>query len=156
MAAAETYPRTAYLLSLIGGILILIFSIIYALILVALASLFAAFGFGLGAGFAIGLAVVAILFGVIILVLAMRLKSNPAGAKTTGILILVLALISFIGGGGFYIGAILALIGGILALVWHPPANVQPAWNQQPMAPTMGGASPPGWGGQPPAAPPQS
>ncbi len=155
MAAAETYPRTAYLLSLIGGILILVFSIIYAIILFAIASLFAAVGFGLGVGLAVGLAVLALVFGLIIILFASRLKSNPAGAKTTGAIILVLALISFIGGGGFYIGAILALIGGILALVWHPPANVQPAWNQQPMAPSMGASSPQGWGGQPPATPPQ-
>lgn len=136
----ETYPRTAYLLSLVGGILILFLSIIYALILVVVASLFAAVGFGLGAGLAIGLAVVAIVFGLIILVLAMRLKSNPQGARTTGILILVFAVISFVGGGGFYIGAILALIGGILAIVWTPPAPMAQAPWGQPVPPP--GAAP--------------
>lgn len=150
--SGETYPRTAYLLSLIGGILILIFSAIYAAILFVVASLFAAVGFGLGVGIAVGLAVLALLLGAVVLFLATRLKSNPAGAKTYGVVILVLALISFIGGGGFYIGAILALIGGILALVWHPPAPAQQAWGQQPMAPP----TPPGWGGQPPATPPPS
>jgi hypothetical protein len=150
--SAETYPRTAYLLSLIGGILILIFSLIYAVILLAIASLFSSLGFGLGATIAVAFAVVALVLGLVVLVLAMRLKSNPGGVKTTGILIVVFAVISFIGGGGFYIGAILALIGGILALIWHPPAPTQQAWGTQPMAPT----SPPGWGGQPPASPPPS
>jgi len=149
----ETYPRTAYLLSLIGGILILVFSIIYALILLAIASLFSAVGFGLGAGVAVGLAVVAVVLGILVLFFALQLKSKPQSAKTTGILILVFSLISFIGGGGFYIGAILALVGGILAIIWHPPAPAQQAWGQaQPVPP----GSPPGWGGQPPAAPPQS
>lgn len=152
--AVENYPRTGYLLSLIGGILILIFSLIYAAVLAVFASLFAAVGFGLGAGILIGLAVVAIILGVLVLVFALRLKSNPASAKTTGILIIVFAVISFAGGGGFYIGAILALIGGILAVIWHPPATAQPAWSAQPTAPSMGGPSPPGWGGQPPAPPP--
>jgi hypothetical protein len=131
----ETYPRTAYLLSLIGGILMLVFSLIYAIVLAALASLFAAVGFGLGVGIAVGLAVVALVFGVIVLVLAIRLKTNPGSAKTSGILIIVFSVISFVGGGGFYIGAILALIGGILAVVWHPPQPAQAAWGQQPMAP---------------------
>ncbi|MGD0250323.1 MAG: zinc ribbon domain-containing protein [Thermoplasmata archaeon] len=138
-AYGETYPRTAYLLSLIGGIMILLFSIIYAIILAALASLVASVGFALGASLLIGLAVVAIIFGLIVLYFAMKLKSNPRSAKTYGILIIVFSLISFIGGGGFYIGAILALVGGILALVWNPPAQA-PGYGQ----PMMPGA--PGWG----------
>lgn len=145
----ETYPRTAYLLSLIGGILILVFSVIYALIILAIASFFAAVGFGLGVGVAIGLAVVAILFGLVVLYFALRLKSNPQNAKTYGILILVFSVISFIGGGGFYIGAILALVGGILAIIWRPPvvqAYGQPMMGQ-PMGQPMGA---PGWGAPPP------
>jgi hypothetical protein len=149
---AETYPRTAYLLSLIGGILLLLFSLIEAAILAAVASLFAAVGFGFGVGIAVALAVVALILGVIVLVLALRLKSNPGSAKMYGILIIVFSLISFAGGGGFYIGAILALIGGILALVWRPPAPVQQAWGQPPLA----APAAPAWGGQPPAAPPPS
>ncbi|MCW6168129.1 MAG: hypothetical protein LVQ64_06835 [Thermoplasmatales archaeon] len=39
-----------------------------------------------------------------------------------GVVVLVCALLSFIGGGGFYIGAILALVGGILAIIWKRPA----------------------------------
>jgi len=152
--SGETYPRTAYLLSLIGGILLLIFSLIWAAVLAVAASIFAAVGFGLGAGIALAFAAVAIILGLIVLIFAVRLKSHPESAKTTGILILVFALISFVGGGGFYIGAILALVGGILAIIWKPPTPTQAAWGTQPQPPMMGGASPPGWGGQPPAAPP--
>jgi len=154
-AYGETYPRTAYLLSLIGGILILVLSIIYAIILAAIASLFAAVGFGLGAGIAVAFAVIAILFGLVVLYFAMKLKSNPQGARTYGVLILVFALISFVGGGGFYIGAILALIGGILAIIWTPPAptgmpgQMAPGYMAQPppMAPPPG-AAPAGGAGQ--------
>jgi MFS family permease len=152
-ATGETYPRTAYLLSLIGGILILLFSILTAVVLLAIASFFAAVGFGLGVGFAVAAAVIALLFGLIILYFAIKLKSNPGSAKTYGILIIVFALISFIGGGGLYIGAILALVGGILALVWTPPAQpvgygqppmqAAPGWGQ----PTMAAAPPAGAGG---------
>jgi hypothetical protein len=160
--APMNYPRTAYLLSLIGGILILFLSIIYALILIAAASVLGGLGFGLGAAVVVGFAVVALVFGIIVLLLAFRLKSNPQGARMTGILIIVFALISFIGGGGFYIGAILALIGGVLAVVWTPPPMMmaqpgmaQPGWGQPMQA--GGWAQPgqpnqPGWGQ--PSAPP--
>jgi len=141
--SGETYPRTAYLLSLIGGIMILVFSILYALILLAVASIFASVGFGLGVDLAVGLAVVALFLGIIVIFFALQLKSQPRSAKTYGILILVFAVISLIGGGGFYIGAILALIGGILAIVWHPPAQAQVAWGQPSVAPP----GPPGTGG---------
>lgn len=149
------YPSTAYILSLIGGIFILLAGLATAALYAAGAFLIFAFFPGLGA-LLIGLAVLALIFGVIIIYGAFRLKNHPESAKTWGVLILVLALLSWIGGGGFFIGFLLALIGGILALTWHPPASPQPAWNQQPMAPTMGGSNPPNWGGQPPAAPPQS
>jgi hypothetical protein len=37
-----------------------------------------------------------------------------------GILVLVFSIISIIGGGGFILGFILGLVGGILALAWKP------------------------------------
>ena len=148
-ATPPAYPRTAYLLSMIGGILILIFSVIYALLILALAGYVASFGFGFASGFLIALAVVALIFGVLVLFFAMRLKSNPGSARVYGVAILVLALISFFGGGGFYIGAILALVGGILAIIWTPPA---PAYNPAMMGQPMGGA--PGWGAPAPPPPP--
>ncbi len=153
-AYGETYPRTAYLLSLIGGILILFFSIIYAALLAVIASFVGALGYGFASGLLIALAIVALLFGVIILYFALRLKSNPQNARTYGVLILVLALISFLGGGGFYIGAILALIGGILAIVWTPPA-MAPAYGQPMMGQPMGAQPMPATpGAGPPVAAP--
>jgi|HubBroStandDraft_1064217.scaffolds.fasta_scaffold176735_2 amino acid transporter len=159
------YPRTAYLLALIGGILILIGSIISAAIYAVGASILAGVGFGGVAIFLVALAVIALIFGIIVLILALRLKSNPQGAKMTGILIIVFSLISFIGGGGFYIGAILALVGGILALIWNPgTAMPQPGWGQPGQFGQPGQPGQPGqWGqpqqaawGQPTAVPPSA
>ncbi len=64
------------------------------------------------------------------------MRAKPRSAKMWGILVIILAFLSFIGGGGYVIGFLLALIGGILALVWRPPAMAQPAWGQ-PGAPAM-------------------
>jgi hypothetical protein len=41
--------------------------------------------------------------------------------RTWGILILVFSVLSFIGLGGFVIGAILGIVGGVLILRWRPP-----------------------------------
>lgn len=154
--AEKDYPSTAFILSLIGGIFILLGGIYEAAITALIGTAALALFPGLGA-LLIALAVVALLFGLIILVGAFMLRSKPQSSKTWGIVILLLAIISLVGGGGFFIGFILALIGGILAITWKPPTPTQTAWGAQPQPPMMGGqAPPPGWGGQPPATPPSS
>lgn len=153
--ADKEYPSTAFVLSLIGGIFILLGGIAEAALFALVGSALLSFVPGLGALF-LGLAIAALLFGLIIIVGAIQMRSNPSSAKTWGIIVIVLAVISlFGGGGGFIIGFILALIGGILALTWKPPQPAQAAWSAQPAAPPMGGA-PPGWGGQQPPSPPPS
>lgn len=135
MAAAggKSYPSTAYILTLIGGIFVLIGGLYTAVITAVIGSAFLAFFPGIAA-LLIGLGVVALLFGILIIVGAMKMRNDPASAHTWGIIVIILAILSWIGGGGFFIGFLLALIGGILALVWHPPATAQAAWGQ-PQAP---------------------
>ncbi|MCI4373109.1 MAG: hypothetical protein L3K02_05645 [Thermoplasmata archaeon] len=159
------YPRTAYLLTLVGGILILLGAIFEAIVFGILAGLSASVGFGFGVAFLITLAVIALALAIVVLLLAMRLKSRPDKVKMTGILIIVFAIIS-LPGSGFYLGSILALVGGILALIWTPtPMMQQPGWGQpgQPGQWGQPGAAgqPAQWGqpqqatwGQPTAAPP--
>jgi hypothetical protein len=150
-----TYPSTAYILSLIGGIL----TILDGILTIVLGLLFSAFigtdipGASAAVAVVIGLGLLGVIFGFLIVFWAFRLKSNPASAKTMGILIIVFSLIGLLGGGGFYIGSILALIGGILALAWHPPMVSQPAYGQPGYATPFGqpGATPQ-WA--PPASPP--
>jgi len=128
-----SYPSTAFILCLIGGIFILLAGLVDAALYAIIGSALIAFFPGIGA-LLIGLAVVALIFGLIIIYGAFQLKSHPETSKTWGILILVLALLSWIGGGGFFIGFLLALIGAILALMWKPPAPAmtQPAWGAPP------------------------
>jgi len=152
-SAVKSYPSTAFVLSLIGGIFILLGGLAEAAILALIGTAVISIFPGLGA-LLIALAVVALVFGLIIIFGALMLRSKPESAKMWGVIILVLAIVSLVGGGGFFIGFILALIGGILALVWHPPPQAQAAWGQ-PAAPAPPSAQP-GWGGQPPATPPPS
>ncbi len=153
-STSSSYPSAAFILSLIGGILILLAGIAYAIIYATIGTFFSLLGFGGLSALLIGLAVVALIFGVIIIIGAIMLKTKPSSSKTWGIIIIILSILSWVGGSGFVIGFILALIGGILALLWHPPAAAQPAWGQ-PATPTAPGA--PGWGtSPPPASPPPS
>jgi hypothetical protein len=61
--------------------------------------------------------------GVIVLVSAVILLTGPSQRRIWGVLILVFSVMSFLGLGGFVAGAILGIAGGILTLRWKPPAK---------------------------------
>lgn len=61
--------------------------------------------------------------GVIVLAAAVMLRTNPSQRKTWGVLILVFSILSFVGLGGFVVGAILGVVGGIMTLTWKPPTQ---------------------------------
>ena len=148
LSGERSRPTAAFILSLIGGIFVLIGGIYTAAIYAFVGTVFLSFLPGLG-GLLIALAIVALLFGLIIIFGAVRLYTHPESAHLWGAIILVLSIFSWVGGGGFVIGFLLALIGGILALVWHPPAPVAQPWGQPPMAaPPMAGAPAGGGAGQ--------
>lgn len=122
MASGSSYPSGAYILSLIGGILILISGLVTAI----LAGIVGSYALNVIPGAAvlvIVLGVIGLLIGIGVVYLATKLKSNPqrSAVSSNGLVILILAVVSlFVGGGGFYIGAILAIVGGVLAMVWKP------------------------------------
>ncbi len=83
------------------------------------------YGYGMmrGLGFGFGLmGILGLVFGVIVIISALMLNSRPHEHKTWGILILVFSVLSIFGSmmGGFGIGVLLGLIGGILAITWKP------------------------------------
>ncbi len=72
-------------------------------------------GYGFG-GWFYALAAIGLVSGVIILIGAIMVYTQPGRASTWGVLILVFSLVSFFGMGGFFLGAILGVVGGILAM----------------------------------------
>ncbi len=122
-------PTAAFVLSLISGILILLTGI---LMLVA-AGLIGSISEGLIPGMPYPLellgslimviGVIGLIFGIIVLVGASMIYSGePSKVRIGSILVLIFSILSlFIVGGGFFIGFILGLIGGILGLTWKPP-----------------------------------
>jgi hypothetical protein len=121
----------AFALSLTGGILITIGSVIG----MGLEALGRPFFWGMGGimggynmmgvyygtagyyGVMYFLEFVALIAGILVLVFAAAMRSKPSNLKTYGALVMAFSLISLVGMGGFLVGAILGLIGGILALV---------------------------------------
>lgn len=119
-------PTAAFVLSLIGAILILINGLVVAALFTTGGALVGIILPGVGA-MMIALGVLAIVFGIIVIVGAVMINSGDKSKVRTGsIIVLIFAIISLIGGGGFIIGFILCLVGSILGLVWKPPAAEAP------------------------------
>jgi len=59
--------------------------------------------------------------GIVIVISAVMLWMRPQDHLIWGILILVFALVSFADMGGYFIGAILGIIGGAFAISYRPP-----------------------------------
>ncbi len=128
------YPNTASILALAGGILMvlggLLFVAISALIIPHLPSSFFSsasttmFSPATIQGFASfvvgGLGAFGLISGIIVLASAVMLQANPGRRRTWGVLILVFSVLSFLGTGGFVVGAILGIVGGVTTLRWKP------------------------------------
>jgi Family of unknown function (DUF6114)/zinc-ribbon domain len=109
-------PTAAMVLSLIGGIFVLIGGALLAAAGGILSSL-AIVGGGLVTAFGI----VGVVFGILMIVGAVMMYTNPASHTMWGVIVLVLSILSWVFAiGGIFIGFLLGLIGGILALVFKP------------------------------------
>jgi hypothetical protein len=103
-------PTAAFILSLLGGIFVLL----PGLALSALGTYLAFFT--LGAGLILWIFPI---FGIIIILGAVMMYVTPSSTKMWGIVVLILGVFSLVGvitG----LGGLLALIGGILAIIWKP------------------------------------
>ena len=102
-------PTAAFVLGLLGGIIMLITGIAVTV----------GFSFFLGsAGLLFGL--VGLIFGLIVVIGSVMLYQKPQSHTMWGVIILILAIVDLPGFWGAGIGSLLALIGGILALVYKP------------------------------------
>lgn len=128
----QEYPRTASIISLAGGIIITLSGVLFlavsALVLPNIAYTNVNLPQGLPAsaipslvsGFVGLMGAFGLVSGVIVLVSSVMLLTNSGQARTWSVLILVFSVLSFIGFGGFVVGAVLGIIGGALVLRWKP------------------------------------
>ena len=131
--ATNEYPRTASILALVGGTIITLSGVLFlavsALILPNLTysnlnvpqGLPASSIPGIVSGFVGLMGVFGLVTGALVLVSSVKLLTNSGDRRTWSILVLIFSLLSFIGMGGFVIGAVLGIVGGALVLRWKPP-----------------------------------
>jgi len=128
-------PTAGLVLSLIGGIFILLVGILIAAVGGFMGSLPGVPGGG--ANMVTLLGVVKIVNGLLVMVFGILLYVKPQQHVVWGVLVIVFSVVSLFDTlGGFIIGLILGLIGGILGAVWKPPAPMAPGM-MQPMPPSM-------------------
>jgi hypothetical protein len=130
----EEKPTAAFLISLVAGIFILLGAALMSLVGYGFMGMMNRYGSGargygmmgqgfgmMGYGFGI-LAIVGLVFGAIVIISAYMLNSKPREHTTWGTLIVIFSVISIFGSaGGFGVGLILGIIGGVLAISWKPP-----------------------------------
>jgi Family of unknown function (DUF6114) len=124
-------PTAGAILSLVGGIFILLGGLL-------IAAIGAVFSFILGG--LTGLFFVGLLLGILIIVLSVLMFVAPRLKVAWGALVIVLAIVSipFAALGGFVLGFILCLVGGILAIVHKAPAPMMGAPMMPPPGAPMG------------------
>ena len=130
----STHPGTtfAFVMSLIGGVIIFVASTVNLVWFLSGAQNFGGFGnymrgfmdgnhnfrgnYASSNSFLAGISVIALVCGVIVLMGALMLRVQPRNHTIWAAIIIVFSVISFVGMGGYFIGAILGLIGGIFEL----------------------------------------
>jgi hypothetical protein len=113
-------PTAAMVLSLIGGL----FVISGGAALAFAGSIIGSFnvtGAASASNTVLALGIIGVIMGIIMVVGGFMMYSKPTSAKMWGVIVLILAIISWVTAiGGFFIGFLLGLIGGILALTFKP------------------------------------
>jgi hypothetical protein len=71
-------------------------------------------------GFFTAISIVSFVCGVIMLMSTLVLRIHPQEHFLWGIVIVVFSAISFVGMGGYFVGATFGIVGGVLALTYKP------------------------------------
>src|SRR3990170_4648503 len=134
--SSQGTPITAFILSLIGGVLIFVSGAVSSVWVMSggynSGGMMGGFGgmmggyqgmmgnWGVPFGFMGGLSLIGLVAGILVIIGALMLNARPAEHTGWGVVILVFSIVSFLGMGGFFIGALLGIAGGALALSWRP------------------------------------
>ena len=129
--SATEYPNVPAILALIGGALIVLVDLILLTVSIVILPHLNYTNFNtprgytgspgtLAAGFVGAIAVFGLICGIIVTMSAVLLRLKPNQRQTWGILVLVFSILGFFGFGGFIVGSVLGIVGGIMTLRWKP------------------------------------
>ena len=129
----EEKPTGAFLLSLVAGVCILLGAGLVSMFRSRFMGVmnrygrnelgYGMMGRGLGMmGYAVWIiGIVGLIFGAIVIISAYMLNSKPKEHTRWGTLIVIFSVLSIFGSaGGFGVGLLLGIIGGILGITWKP------------------------------------
>ncbi len=135
MTASQS-PVTSYILSLVGGLIVLLGSLLNLVWFGLYGSNWGGYGGWMGGmmggyynymggyggsyGLTAVITLVGLISGVLMIVGAVMLKAKPQEHIMWGTVILIFSVISFVGMGGFFLGAVLGIIGGAFAVSYRP------------------------------------
>jgi hypothetical protein len=122
LPATSKKPTAAFLYSIIGGAIILLWGALIVDAGVRAAS--GTFGLAVGASVAIGAAETVL--GILVVTFGALLYIEPQRHTTFGILVLVFSIASLVGLGGLLLGFLLGVIGGFRALTYDPAPPAPP------------------------------
>jgi len=129
----SSYPKSASILALVGGMIIILGGVIfigvsaYVIPHLDLSNVTVPQGINTSDLHSLISGVLAVMgsfglvCGAVVLTSATMILAKVGQRRTWGILILVFSVLSFVGLGGFVVGAIMGILGGILILRWKPP-----------------------------------
>jgi hypothetical protein len=119
----------AYIVALVGGLIIVLASSINVVWYASGEPNFGGYGSFIGGlmdnyhsfigtsfGFLAGISLVAVICGVVVVTSAIALRVNPQHRVIWALVIIAFSVVSFVGMGGFFIGALLGIIGGAFVL----------------------------------------
>src|SRR5712692_9562369 len=129
--SASEYPNLPSVLALIGGALIVLVDLILLTISIVILPHLNYTNFtpprgytgspgSLAAGFVGAIAAFGLICGIVVTMSAVLLRLKPNQRQTWGILVLVFSILGFFGFGGFIVGSVLGIVGGIMTLRWKP------------------------------------
>ena len=129
-------PTTSYILSLVGGVIVLLYSLMSLVMFALYGPYWGGIGgwmggmmgsyhnfmgiYGGSTEFMAVISLVGLVSGVIMVVGAAMLRARPQEHAMWGAVIIVFSAVSFVGMGGFFIGALLGIIGGAFAISYRP------------------------------------
>jgi len=128
----------AFAISLVGALIVLILSLVNLVWFGSNAPNWGGFGdymrnmmgsyhnfmgsYSASTSFFTAISIVSFVCGVIVLMSTLVLRIHPQEHFLWGIVIVVFSAISFVGMGGYFVGAIFGIVGGVLALTYKPLA----------------------------------
>ncbi len=113
---AVGFPRIATLIVSIGGLLM----VLQGLIGIFFGSIYYGITIGVGVGISIFfIGIILIVFGVLVYSLAHWMVRDPGSHVAYAAGVIVVSLIALLFGGGYVLGSVLGIVGGIIGMVWR-------------------------------------